>query len=381
MSLRPPTIPSLGDTFGALFVSATIAAILFGVMNLQVLIYYKTYPNDWSLYRRAIALFWSAEFIRTYRSWRTNVFFNRVLDTVHVALSTHALYYYLINMYGNLLGALEGNIIWSMRLQLLVKTIVFVQGVYAIRLWKLGRHFHKVVPWLVFLAVAALFGNSAALLVSFMFTIYASHLISGAGIFLSYDIYVTPNLASVSIINTSIYTLYSMIIMADLVISLITCYYLHKSRAAMYFSSMADLLLDLIRLVVISGLATSACSLFSLFTVCLSQFEALQRSHEDLQYIMWPKTFIFVAIDFILPRLYINSLLAMFNYRHRDSSNKSVTEHIRHSIPTTLRFAPNTAEDHTIDTSVSLPLSDIQGTRSSGKLGISKGVDDSTISV
>ncbi|KAK0445926.1 hypothetical protein EV421DRAFT_2034388 [Armillaria borealis] len=341
MSLRPPTIPSLGDTFGALFVGATIAAILFG-----------TYPNDWSLYRRAIALFWSAEFIRAYRSWRTNVFFNRVLDTVHVALSTHALYYYLINMYRNLLGALEGNIIWSMRLQSLIK----------------------------FLAVAALFGNSAALLVSIMFTIYVSHLISGAGIFLSYDSYVTPNLASVSTINTPIYTLYSMIIMADLVISLITCYYLHKSRAAMCFSSMADLLLDLIRLVVISGLATSACSLLSLFTVCLSQFEALQRSHEDLQYIMWPKTFIFVAIDFILPRLYINSLLAMFNYRQRHSSNKLVTEHIRHSIPTTLRFAPNTVEDHTIDTSVNLPLADIQGTRSSGKSGISK-AEDSTVSV
>ncbi len=37
---------------------------------------------------------------------------HRVLDTVHVALGTHALYHYLIDMSGNLLGSLEVNIIW-----------------------------------------------------------------------------------------------------------------------------------------------------------------------------------------------------------------------------------------------------------------------------
>ncbi|KAK0221333.1 hypothetical protein IW262DRAFT_890872 [Armillaria fumosa] len=142
MSSQPsPEIPSLGNTFGALFVGATIAAILFGIMNVQVLIYFKRYPNDWALYRYSVALFW-------------------VLDVVHVALGTHALYHYLIDMSGNLLGSLEINIIWSMRVQLVVKvwTIVLVQGVYAIRLLKLGRHFHKIVPWFVFLAVVASLG-------------------------------------------------------------------------------------------------------------------------------------------------------------------------------------------------------------------------------
>ncbi|KAK0445921.1 hypothetical protein EV421DRAFT_2034384 [Armillaria borealis] len=342
MSSQPSlALPSLGDTFGALFVGATIAAVLYGIMNLQVLIYYKNYPADWSLYCRAVALFW-------------------VLDTVHITLGTHALYYYLIDMYGNLLGSLEANIIWSLRLQSLVKvwTIVFVQGVYAIRLWKLGRYFHKIVPWLVFLAVAASFG---------------------AGIFLSYDTYSTANLVRVSIISSAVYTFYSMVITADLIIALMMCYYLHKSRAAMCFSSMADLLLGLIRLVVISGLATrgrhcfylvsvipddngSACSLFSLFA-----------------YAMWPNTFIFVAIDFILPRLYINSLLAMFN--HRQSSNKSTTdsEDMRHSIPAVLQFAPNTSEGHATETNVSLPLSEIPDVRSSDKSEISKGTVDSSV--
>ncbi|PBK84127.1 hypothetical protein ARMGADRAFT_1088593 [Armillaria gallica] len=345
-----PTIASLGDTFGALFVGATVAAILFGMMNVQVLIYYKNNPNDWSLYRRAVALFWFASFIRAYlQSWRINAFRYRVLDTVHVAISTHALYYYLINMNGNLFDALEAKIIWSMRLQLLVKmwTIVFVQGVYAIRLWKFGRHFHKIVPWLVFLAVVALIG---------------------AGIFLSYDIYITPNLASVSIINVSIYTLYSMVVTEDLIISLMMCYYLHKSRAAMCFSSMAGLLLGLIQLVVIrSGLATSAFSLFSLFT-----------------YIMWPETFIFVAIDFILPkRQFRRDRFHTTQTQHKlpacHSLNKSTTENMRHSIPTVLQFAPNISEEHPTETNVSLPLSEIPDVPSSEKCEISEGTVDAPV--
>ncbi|SJL15358.1 uncharacterized protein ARMOST_18851 [Armillaria ostoyae] len=237
-SQQSPAIPSLGNTLGALFVGATIAAILFGITNLQTLIYYKRYPNDWSLYRYSVALLW-------------------VLDTAHLALSTHALYYYLIDMYGNLLGALIGNVIWSMRLQLVLKVwiIVFVQGLYAIRLWKLGLHFHKILPWFVFLAVSASVGNSIVL-ASPICPNYAPPFTSGAGIFGSYDIYRPPNLVSISSINMSIYTFYSIIITADIIIAVMMCYYLHKSRAAMRFSFTADLLLVLMQLVLVSGIAT-----------------------------------------------------------------------------------------------------------------------------
>ncbi|PBK85021.1 hypothetical protein ARMGADRAFT_1169771 [Armillaria gallica] len=343
MSSQPlPVIPSLGDTFGALFVGATIGAILFGIMNLQALIYYKRYPNDWSLYRYSVALFW-------------------ILDTVHVGLGTHALYHYLIDMYGNLRGALEENVIWSMRLQLLVKvwTIVFVQGIYAIRLWKLGRHFHKIVPWSVFIAVAASFGNTIHLL-STISPAYTALLLSGSAIHLSYEIYVMRNLVSISMVNASIYTFYSIIITADLIIALMMCYYLHKSRKGMHFSSMADLLLGLMRLVLVSGLATSACSLLSILTFIAS-----------------PKTLIFVAIDLILPKLYINSLLAMFNYRRQRSSSKSNAEHIGRSIPAVLQFSPNDYEEHNKETDISIPLSDIQDICSLDKSGNSKGTVDS----
>lgn len=301
-------VPSLHDTFGALFVGAIVATMLFGITNVQTLIYYKRYPNDWSLFRYSVALLW-------------------VLDALHVALSTHALYYYLIDMYGNFPGAL-GNNTWSMKLQLAVNVsiIVYVQGLYAMRLWKLGRNFHKILPWFVFLAVAASLGS---------------------GIFVTYDIYITPNLADISIVKKSIYTFFSTIAITDFIVALMMCYYLHKSRGDTMFSSTAAVILRLTRLILVSGLATSACSLLAL-----------------IAYIVWPETLIFLGIDFVLPKLYINSLLAMFNYRRKHVSSKSIVEHVGNSTPTILRITPHSSERDSEEINIGIPLSELQDAHS-----------------
>ncbi|KAK0243633.1 hypothetical protein EDD85DRAFT_944962 [Armillaria nabsnona] len=107
MNSQPSTVvPSIGETFGALYVDAIIAAVLFGITNLQSVIYYKRYPNDWWLYRCSVALLW-------------------VLDTLHVVLSTHALYFYLIDMYGDLSGALVQSV-WSFKAQLVVNVVIVI---------------------------------------------------------------------------------------------------------------------------------------------------------------------------------------------------------------------------------------------------------------
>ncbi|PBK85034.1 hypothetical protein ARMGADRAFT_1036738 [Armillaria gallica] len=43
-------LPSVGKTLGALYVGVTIATVLYGVTNLQSVIYYRRYPNDWWVY-------------------------------------------------------------------------------------------------------------------------------------------------------------------------------------------------------------------------------------------------------------------------------------------------------------------------------------------
>ncbi|PBK81095.1 hypothetical protein ARMGADRAFT_1171561 [Armillaria gallica] len=221
-----PAIPSLGESVGALDLGSNIASMLS---------YYRRYPNDWWVYRYSVTLLW-------------------VLDTLHVALSTHALYFYLITMFGDLVGDLESDL-WSMKWQLYLSDliVVYVQGLYAIRLWKSGRHFHKTLPWFVALAVMASLGS----------TIYVVH-----------SIHITPNLAAAS----------------------------------------------------------------------------------NIKYVVWPDSLIFLGINFVLSKIYINSLLAMLNSRSENHSASRATEGGVNSLPTILRITPHSSEGNSAETNIGIPL-------------------------
>ncbi|KAK0207353.1 hypothetical protein IW262DRAFT_660514 [Armillaria fumosa] len=78
----------LATTLGALFVGATIASVCFGITLLQTVIYYKLNPNDPWIFRYSVALL-------------------LIFDALHVALSTHGLYFYLIQSFGNYLALLS----------------------------------------------------------------------------------------------------------------------------------------------------------------------------------------------------------------------------------------------------------------------------------
>ncbi|KAK0435783.1 hypothetical protein EV421DRAFT_1740050 [Armillaria borealis] len=140
-------LPSISETLGALYVGATIAAVLYGVTNSQGVIYYRGYPNDWWVYRYSVGLVWA-------------------LDTVQVTLCTYTIYFYLIHFFSDLNGALK-YYLWFMKWQLALNVIlaVYIQGLYALRLWQLGRHFHKTIAYFVSLAVVASLGDSIFILV------------------------------------------------------------------------------------------------------------------------------------------------------------------------------------------------------------------------
>ncbi|PBK81088.1 hypothetical protein ARMGADRAFT_1068692 [Armillaria gallica] len=89
------TLPSVSETLGALYVGVTIAAVLYGITNLQSVIYYRRYPNDWWVYRYSVGILWA-------------------LDTVHVAISVYTVYFYLIHFFGDLKGALQYHS-WSQK--------------------------------------------------------------------------------------------------------------------------------------------------------------------------------------------------------------------------------------------------------------------------
>ncbi|KAK0442498.1 uncharacterized protein EV420DRAFT_1768817 [Desarmillaria tabescens] len=291
--------PSLGMTLGSVYIGATIAAILFGITNLQAVIYYNKYPDDWWIYRYSVAILWT-------------------FDALHVALGTHALYHYFIDLFGEY--TVLYNIVWSFKLQILFNMVIIlgVQGVYTFRIWKRGRHFHRILPWFVVLNVVVALGT---------------------GIFSVYDAYSISSFLSIPSIKASICSVFVMAAISDFIIAFSMCYYLHKGREASAFSSTSAMILGLMRLVVISGLATSACSLLTLIT-----------------YLAWPDSLIFLGIDFILPKLYINSLLAMLNSRrdrHASSNSGNSTTKV-------LRFAPRDSGTDTEEVNISIPMQSFQ---------------------
>ncbi|KAK0228039.1 hypothetical protein IW262DRAFT_1348664 [Armillaria fumosa] len=190
------------------------------------------------------------------------------------------LYHYLIGSFGDYDGLYK--VIWSFNLQLLVEmfVVVGVQGIYIIRIWKLGRYLHRILPWIVSLTFLVALGN---------------------GIF--YTAYVVSNFKALPGVQVSMSIVITIPLFSDFVIAMSMCYYLHKSRP-LYRRS--DMLLGMMRLGIISGLATSTCSLLMLIT-----------------YLAWPNTLVFSSIGLILPKLYMNSLLTMLNARQSRTNGAS----------------------------------------------------------
>ncbi|SJK97752.1 uncharacterized protein ARMOST_01006 [Armillaria ostoyae] len=183
-----PEIPTvLSATFGAFHIGATLAAILFGVTNLQAVIYYKKYRNDWWFYKSAVALLWA-------------------LDALHVALSTQVLYSFLME-FGNLQALFFDSTLWF-------------------------------APWFTFLAVATSLGT---------------------GIFFIYDTYnALPFFdAGELVTKRSTCTFFATLVLSDFIIAIWMCCYLYRSKAATGFSTTTSMLLGLMRLILVSGLATS----------------------------------------------------------------------------------------------------------------------------
>ncbi|PBK59118.1 hypothetical protein ARMSODRAFT_1027692 [Armillaria solidipes] len=287
MNLQPSTaVPSIGETFGALYVGTTIAAVLFGITNLQTVIYYKRYPNDWWLYRYSVALLW-------------------VLDTLHVVLSTHALYFYLIEMFGDLSSALVHNI-WSFKVQLVINVVivVYVPGLYAIRLWKLGRHFHKILPWFVFLDMASSLG---------------------AGIFIIYEIHIRHQDINLR-------------------------HFLHSS---------GDRLLNSPHDVLLSAQEQSSDEYIYHGLSCAQSNATRYCVRVGYEYMLAIDSYIvhrMAGIPDFSWDIYVNSLLAMFNHRPKHQSYKPNVDREGHSASAILQFAPHT----TAETDVSIPPSEIQ---------------------
>lgn len=259
----PPLLPDLNATFGAALIGMVAAALLFGVCNLQLYIYYQKYPKDWILYRASVAIIW-------------------ILDGINLGLVVHCLYHYLISSFGDY--AALGVIVWSFKLQVTTNVIivVIVHILYSLRVWRLNSR-ATLLPILLFLIVIAGAGVGVALIV---------------------ETYKTNLFSDMARAKWVIYASYASAAFVDCAIAGTMSYYLYGSRTE--FATTNSKISALILWTLSTGLVTSVCSLCALVV-----------------YAALPSTLVFLAFEFVLAKLYFNSLLAMLNDRKRinDGSN------------------------------------------------------------
>ncbi|KAK0471445.1 hypothetical protein IW261DRAFT_1425084 [Armillaria novae-zelandiae] len=86
---------------------------------------------------------------------------------------------------------------------------------------------------------------------------------TGSGIYVVVNVYSISNFLSIEKIRTLIYIFFSVAVVSDFTIAFLMCYYLHKSRSVTNFPGTSKKLLNLMRVVAVSGLATRQGSQYS----------------------------------------------------------------------------------------------------------------------
>ncbi|KIM82112.1 hypothetical protein PILCRDRAFT_485190 [Piloderma croceum F 1598] len=200
--------------------------MFFGITNVQSYNYFVRYPRDWRVYKISVGALW-------------------ILDCLHIALSIHFGYYYLITTFGNPLSL--SFVVWSQKAQLTVNVIIIltVQSLYALRVWKLAAGYNqRLIPCVVTLCVLG---------------VYA------VGIILAVLSWKEDSFLTIFKISWAINASLAVSTGSDFAVAVAMVYYLLKSRSN--FANTNSQLASLIQYSLASGIATSACSMSALITV------------------------------------------------------------------------------------------------------------------
>lgn len=264
--------PSIGNTFGALFIGATLAAFLWGISNIQTLLYFQTHRGTGiTFFKLVVILFW-------------------IFDALHLAFIVHCIYYYLVRNHANM-GALT-EIVWSFKLQVIFYALITnsVHALYVHRLWIVSKGRSRALPITVCIIVALALGVDIAL----VWVLYRCHLFS-----------------DLTRAEWAAYTALGTITVVDILIASSLWYLLATSRTG--FSSMHSFANKFMSYTVNTGCITSIGSMATMITCAVM-----------------PNNFIFLGIGFLVAKLYVNSFLTLLNAQYYlegnadniDSSNK-----------------------------------------------------------
>ncbi|KIK21414.1 hypothetical protein PISMIDRAFT_681379 [Pisolithus microcarpus 441] len=121
--------------FGSILFEGLVSAMLYGITTLQTYMYFMHYAEDASTTKFLVIAIW-------------------ILDSLHISLICHALYYYLITNYDVPTG-LE-YIVWSFPASLVMNLLMIVaaQFFFAYKIYYLCR---PQVKWLVTAPIVSVF--------------------------------------------------------------------------------------------------------------------------------------------------------------------------------------------------------------------------------
>ncbi|KAI6006489.1 hypothetical protein F5J12DRAFT_94636 [Pisolithus orientalis] len=245
--------------FGAALVGGLISAMLYGITTLQTYVYYMQDTADSLIIKFIVAAVW-------------------ILDSLHVAFVCHILYYYLITNYGNSLS-LE-FVIWSFPASLLANLLLvtIAQLFFAHKIYYLCRY---RVRWLVTAPIILL-------------------VIAHLGFGMATVILTLINNTAISLSQTRLYSAtpaVSTVVLAEVLITTSLCILLYESGSRSAFPS-TKRMLDTLTIY-----AVNRC----LMTLPVAIAEVSLDASNHAAWVM--------GLDFIIGKLYANSLLASLNTR------------------------------------------------------------------
>ncbi|KAI6021793.1 hypothetical protein BKA83DRAFT_408923 [Pisolithus microcarpus] len=269
----------LTNTWGASFIGGIVTAVLYGITTLQTYLYFMNYPNDDVPTKLFVAAIWA-------------------LDTTHVTLMCHALYYYLVSSYGVTTSLAYG--VWSLFASVAVNLTIAcaVQAFFTVKIFYLCR---PRLRWIVTVPI--------------IITVLL-HL--GFGIETVVLMFIKKQLSSLSQLTYYAITPFgAALVVSDIFIAVALCLLLRENSSLTVFPRTKQLLN------ILMIYAINRCLLTSLVAIA--------------EVVLWavnPENSWFMAVDFTIGKLYANSLLASLNSRNfvRRSRNSGDAEFFLNTI-------------------------------------------------
>ncbi|TBU25189.1 hypothetical protein BD311DRAFT_765041 [Dichomitus squalens] len=256
-----PQLPSLANTYGAIFIGNCVALMLYGLTTYQTYRYFRLYPKDSIFLKGLVAVIFLSE-------------------TVHAILPIHMCYYHLIKNYFNPQTLADDT--WSLRLTAPMQmiSILVVQGFYTRRVYLVGSRYRIIVAATVVLLLAE----------------------TGFMTKLSMEAYQGHQEQDFTGFTWIVSAAFGLAVAVDSILAGTLIAYLLGGRTGNRRTD--DMIQTLIVYTINTGLVTSVAGLFT-FVFAL----------------IMPRNMIYIAVGLVATKLYACSVLALLNSRRYLSSS------------------------------------------------------------